>query len=565
MNIPANNAQFCQYLFGDFLLRSDGVLLHQNKELHIPPKELEVFVMLLKARGKIVTKEEIFDQVWCKNAASDESLTRCIYALRRILREERTTRYIETVYGKGYRFKAQVAIVSKSERTDVTTSIALFPFKTFPLIDESLLHHGLIQGLSKYACFGLNVLPASTTQDCKDFNAINAILLQLKPEFYLTGKVIAQGESWRLFIELVRAKDHRLIDHQSIVYDSEMQISIILAKLISLLVEKLPHLKINTNELTQSVSFDSAISCLNGRREMRRFTPNSLQKALSMFKACINNIETSAQPYCCIAECYLSLAQLGLYDQSVAMVNATNAVNKAIEMDPSNAQALGLLGLLTGIKGEDAVADVLFKQAHLLMPASPDVHYYNALLYFVKGQSRLALKHIECCLEFDSEHTAAAVLKLWLIYYTVSSEQAYILGSNFLQQMNGNNVIIKSMVALFAALGGKQQICKEYINDTILSEDDVCVEINNIYARYLFHGKNVRSEMISFLKRVDLKKAKGNILPLILVAYGRKTMQKYCDELIAENNMWYKIWNQDPRLALINSTIKNGKLHGAAA
>ena len=36
-----------QYIFGDFVLKNNGILLFKNKEYHIPPKELGVIMKLL--------------------------------------------------------------------------------------------------------------------------------------------------------------------------------------------------------------------------------------------------------------------------------------------------------------------------------------------------------------------------------------------------------------------------------------------------------------------------------------------------------------------------------------
>ena len=52
-----------QYIFGDFVLKNNGILLFKNKEYHIPPKELGVIILLLNADGEIVSKEEIIDKV----------------------------------------------------------------------------------------------------------------------------------------------------------------------------------------------------------------------------------------------------------------------------------------------------------------------------------------------------------------------------------------------------------------------------------------------------------------------------------------------------------------------
>jgi tetratricopeptide (TPR) repeat protein len=52
-----------------------------------------------------VSKNDLFERVWPDVAPSDESLTRCIYALRRALDDaHKPYRFIETVHGRGYRF-----------------------------------------------------------------------------------------------------------------------------------------------------------------------------------------------------------------------------------------------------------------------------------------------------------------------------------------------------------------------------------------------------------------------------------------------------------------------------
>ncbi|HCX4652183.1 HilA family transcriptional regulator EilA, partial [Escherichia coli] len=147
-----NNTQ--QYIFGDFVLKNNGILLFKNKEYHIPPKELGVIILLLNADGEIVSKEEIIDKVWSASVASDESLTRCIYALRKLLHENKQCKYIETVYGRGYRFTVPIVIVTDNEPVKSTTTLAVFPFRTEGSINVLKLHYELVQGLSKYAFCG---------------------------------------------------------------------------------------------------------------------------------------------------------------------------------------------------------------------------------------------------------------------------------------------------------------------------------------------------------------------------------------------------------------------------
>lgn len=562
---PGSNLLLSQYIFGDFVLRSDGILLYQEQEFHVPPKELEVFIMLLQSAGKIVTKNEIFDTVWRNNPASDESLTRCIYVLRRLLHEEKCSRHIETIYGKGYRFKSQVAVVSNSEPKKCNITLAIFPFKTPPSMDANLLHHSLIQGLSRYAGFGLNVLPASATQDCCEFNAISALITQLKPDYYLTGRSVSQGSNLSLFFELVRASDHRLIDHRSIMGNKTLHAPFILASVLNLLVEKIPQFRLNEGELPDTFTIDSALTCLNGKRELHLFTPNSINKALELFQSKKGSSFALAEYQCCLAESYIALTQLGLYEQESALANAMCAVDKAIETDPGSAHALSILGLLSALRGETSVAEVLFKQAHFYMPGSSDVLYNKALFFLLKGKLKEALALTDQCLDISPDKTAAFILKLWLTCCTISVTQAFLTGHQYLQYNNSDNPIILSIVAMFAAMTGKQNISEKYLAMIQQKDECGCIEVNNLYTRYLIYGREIRSKLVRFLDKADFSKMKSNLLPLILVTYGRFTMQKQVEELKRENDAWSSVWLKDPRLSGATFLPIQRKLHGQAA
>ncbi|WP_338806818.1 winged helix-turn-helix domain-containing protein [Pseudomonas chlororaphis] len=92
--------------FGSYVLQADGLLLHERGATQLPPKELHVLRLLLKDAGALVSKNSLIERVWPRCDVADESLTRCIYVLRKLL--GRQNDYIKTVYGKGYRFMAQV-------------------------------------------------------------------------------------------------------------------------------------------------------------------------------------------------------------------------------------------------------------------------------------------------------------------------------------------------------------------------------------------------------------------------------------------------------------------------
>ncbi len=45
-------------------------------------------------------------------------------------------------------------------------------------------------------------------------------------------------KNWRLFIELIHARTHKLIDHQSIDFNPDNPLSVLLSQVINILIEK---------------------------------------------------------------------------------------------------------------------------------------------------------------------------------------------------------------------------------------------------------------------------------------------------------------------------------------
>lgn len=99
--------------FGDFVIdRADERVLGPGGPLRLGQKAFRVLVSLAEQDGKLLTKDALFDSVWDGTIVSESSLTSAVKELRRALGDEsRTPRYIESVYGRGYRLIAPVRAV----------------------------------------------------------------------------------------------------------------------------------------------------------------------------------------------------------------------------------------------------------------------------------------------------------------------------------------------------------------------------------------------------------------------------------------------------------------------
>lgn len=94
------------YRFGPFHLDlSAGLLRRAGRTIPLRPKTWAVLCHLVENAGRLVSKDELLDRLWGGEAVSDTVAGISIAELRRALGDRaRQPRFIETAYGRGFRF-----------------------------------------------------------------------------------------------------------------------------------------------------------------------------------------------------------------------------------------------------------------------------------------------------------------------------------------------------------------------------------------------------------------------------------------------------------------------------
>jgi DNA-binding winged helix-turn-helix (wHTH) protein/tetratricopeptide (TPR) repeat protein len=118
------------YRFEEFELDSGRFVLKRRGEpLKVEPKALELLVLLLEHRDRMLGKEELFAALWGKQFYSDSVLPRCVHHARQALGDTSASpRFIKTVHRRGYRFSGEVVV-------DVEDTVAAQPVaRTTPAV-----------------------------------------------------------------------------------------------------------------------------------------------------------------------------------------------------------------------------------------------------------------------------------------------------------------------------------------------------------------------------------------------------------------------------------------------
>jgi predicted ATPase/DNA-binding winged helix-turn-helix (wHTH) protein len=93
--------------FGRFRVLPDRrELLADGRPIKLGSRAFDLLMVLIKARGELVTKDEILNRVWPGTVVEENNLHIQISVLRKVLGGDRG--FIQTQSGRGYRFVAQV-------------------------------------------------------------------------------------------------------------------------------------------------------------------------------------------------------------------------------------------------------------------------------------------------------------------------------------------------------------------------------------------------------------------------------------------------------------------------
>src|SRR5512138_1237451 len=100
-----------QYRFGEFVLDLEtGFLRRNGQDMPLRPKSFEVLTYLVVHHGRLVSKNELVEAVWPDTAVTDNSLSQCLFEIRRALEDGAQTA-IRTVARRGYVFDMPVSMV----------------------------------------------------------------------------------------------------------------------------------------------------------------------------------------------------------------------------------------------------------------------------------------------------------------------------------------------------------------------------------------------------------------------------------------------------------------------
>jgi tetratricopeptide (TPR) repeat protein len=167
---------------------------------------------------------------------------------------------------------------------------------------------------------------------------------------------------------------------------------------------------------------------LKGRYHFEKRTPDDLNQAVDFFTQAIVRDPGYAAPYVGLADTYNLLREYSAMPDQEAFPRALAAASKAVELDPSSAEAHNSLAFASFWGFFDvATADREFRRAIELNPSLPRAHHWYATFLIQIGRNQEALAEIERARQLDPSSTPILADKGFILAELGKTEEARTL------------------------------------------------------------------------------------------------------------------------------------------
>ena len=191
---------------------------------------------------------------------------------------------------------------------------------------------------------------------------------------------------------------------------------------------------------------------LQGRDGLHRRTKESILGAENLFKQAIEADPKYAPAWVGLAESYmLQFINHDLLSMEEAESKAEDAIQRAIALDGSSAEAYAALGLIRMQAKRYDEAESAFSQSLALNPNYPEALHWFGLLHRWRGEFDLAFENLKRSIDLDPLHPVARTnfAQLMLVQGDLEGARALLRGSTGISpEYAGNYALLAGITAL---------------------------------------------------------------------------------------------------------------------
>lgn len=599
------------YEFGRFRLNvAERILSRDGEVVPLTPKVLDILLTLVEHRGQVVSKEDLMKRVWPDTFVEEGNLTQNISLLRKALGESPGgVQFIETVPRRGYRFVAPINetlgekanettayapvasaeipmpaasaprrrtpafvvaaglviagiigvmyFTSKAGNTATIGSIAVLPF-----VDESAdpdaeyindkIAESLINSLSKLP--QLRVVPRSVVAGYKGKSMDpRKIGEELNVRAVVTGRLRRHGDIISIQADLIDLQNVAQLWGQH--YDHKVSDVLLVQDDISRDIFENLRLKLNVEEKKQLEAYGLY---LKGRNAWNKRTGDALQEAIQFFNQAIEIDPNNSAAYAGLADCYNMLVVYGRLRPSEGFPKAKEAAAKAMEIDPSSAEAHSSMAFIKfRWDWNRAETEREFQAAIKLKPAYAPAHqWYSSYLVAVERFDE-AIAEAKRTEELEPLSFVASSHLGWIYYLSGKNDQAIEQCRKILELDPSSFPARRYLGLAYEAKGMHAEAIAEFQTGVKLSGSPLMLAL--LGHAYAIAGKKAEAQQV--LKDLEQLQEQRYVSPYTVAAIhaglgDQEQAFKWLDTAVETRDIWLMNLKVDPVFAKLRNERK---------
>lgn len=504
------------YRFGPYQIDTARLeLTLSDKVVPVQPQVFALLVFLIENRDRVVSKDEIIENVWQGRIVGDGTLNARINAIRRALGDDgQTQSMIRTMPRQGFRFVGELADPGpkSDDRHDSDgqrqkdASIAVLPFVNISGDQEQVyfadgLTEDLITDLSKInelfviarnSSFSYRNSPKNVSEIGRELGVANV----------LEGSVRKAGNRIRINAQLVDTKTgghvwaERYDGDVQDIFDVQDEIT---AKIISAL-----HISLTgaTRGDRSTHSVEAYELSLQGRAKFFMFSPETNAECIQLLDQAIAIDPNFANAWAEQVFPYQSGWSFAWKDYDDGLKIAEEKAKRAVELGPDSSLAHSRLGWVQTFLREPEHSIQSFERALELDANNADTHTWFCEALNYAGQPERALEVGEKSLRFDPvappnclHHIAHAHFLMGELEKAADYDQRAI-------RMAPSFPPARIVMAAILVESGRTEEAKEQIADLI--SIDPGYNFKRYDDRYPYYSNEHRARMRTALQRAGL-------------------------------------------------------------
>jgi adenylate cyclase len=497
------------YQFGSFSLDSANYCLSDSgTQLAIEPQVFDLLLYLVVNTGKVMSRNELLDNVWAGRIVSDTTLSGHIKSVRKVLGDSGQSQLIiKTIHGRGYQFIESVTIEEKepsqiSRELDhsecIVTGvkgplIAVLPFLNRSSDTEQQyfaegMSEDIITELSRFSDIQV-VSRYSSFQLDSDAPALESFCEQQKVNYWVEGSVRKSDESLRVSVQLVDAstrntvwaeKYDRSIEEIFFIQDEIVET---IVSTLSGQIQKVELARANSRATNNLRAYDHLLRGLdlhkNGYTSQQSFSKASIEfsKAIAIDP---NFARARAWLICSTANMWELMTDERIKD---ALVEARHALS----LDSSESEIHRILGAIYLWAKDFEQGDYHYKEARRLSPN--DAHIAVKMGRFLAFTNRLdeALKLVRHAMLLNPLHPGWYWQELGVVYYSM---EEYSEAINIFQRNWELGTYDMAFIAACHVANGNVDDAKSICRQALEKEPGASVKLFTQFENYQDESKS---------------------------------------------------------------------------